>query len=326
VTLAPARALAEAAPVPAQVGNVSTGTAGWTDPSLIRCKRFYPPNVNTPEQRLSYYASQFSFVEVDASYYALLDPAVAAKWLSTTPEPFRFHVKAHASLTGHPVELKRLPRSIRDGLDPALLAKGRVYPPQLPQHVRETLYQAFADSVEPLLAANRLSSVLLQFPPWFRATRGGARQIDELRDRFGGLPLSVEFRHASWMAAVRRERVLAWLTSKQLGYVIVDEPFESALGGVPPIVAVTRSELAIFRFHGHNTAGWRRGAKVSERFNYLYNEAELTHWLKPVRRVSKQAERVDVVFNNCVEDYATLNAKSLSGLLLRPEASDPPDA
>jgi uncharacterized protein YecE (DUF72 family) len=102
-------------------------------------------------------------------------------------------------------------------------------------------------------------------------------------------------------------------------YVIVDEPY-TPTGGVPAIVAVTNPELAVFRLHGHNTAGWRRGASVAERFDYLYRAAELAAWVGPVRRVAGEAERVHVVFNNCVQDYAVVNAKGLGALLAQAAA------
>jgi uncharacterized protein YecE (DUF72 family) len=315
VSLEAALLLAKRAPLLAKFGNVSTGTAGWTDPSLINCKRFYPPGVRTPEQRLRHYASQFSMVEVDATYYSLLDPLLATRWLETTPDSFRFHVKAHASLTGHPIELKRLPRAIRDTLDPAVLSVGRAYAKRMPASVVASMYGAFEEFVMRLHAAKRLAAVLLQFPPWFQATRDGARQIEVLRERFAALPLAVEFRHASWLADSRRERVVSWLTNLGLTYVIVDEPFQAELGGVPPVVALTQPELAVFRFHGQNAAGWRHKASVAERFDYLYNEQELANWVQPIQRVAVSARRVDVVFNNCVQDYAPLNAKSLSWLL-----------
>ena len=41
------------------------GIAGWIDKSLIDSKLFYPLNVKTSEERLNFYASQFSLVEVE---------------------------------------------------------------------------------------------------------------------------------------------------------------------------------------------------------------------------------------------------------------------
>ena len=50
---------------------ILVGTASWTDKSLIGCGRFYPREASSAEARLRYYASQFTMVEVDSSYYAM---------------------------------------------------------------------------------------------------------------------------------------------------------------------------------------------------------------------------------------------------------------
>lgn len=311
--------LARGAPLPAAVANVGFGTAGWTDPSLIRCKRFYPRGVNDAEGRLRYYATQFPFVEVDASYYTLLAPELATRWLATTPSTFRFHLKAHASLTGHPIEVSRLPRPIQQQLGEPVEPGMRAYARELPVQFVELIWREFTEFAARLHAAGRLAAVLLQFPPWFNATRGNAAHVERVRAHLEPLPLNVEFRNASWVQAERRDRVRDWLTQLGVGYVVVDEPYQTKLGGVPPVLHVTRKELVVLRMHGQNVTGWRRGASVQERFDYLYSPTELARWVAPLRRLAEQAERVDVVFNNCVQDYAVLNAKGLSYLLTQPD-------
>jgi uncharacterized protein YecE (DUF72 family) len=72
------------------------------------------------------------------------------------------------------------------------------------------------------------------------------------------------------------------------------------------------------RFHGQNAAGWSKpGATVAERYNYLYADRELSAWAELVRSLSTQAEEVHAVFNNCVRNFAVLNAKGLAALLAR---------
>lgn len=312
--LAEAQELAARAVLPALAQGVVFGTAGWTDPSLIKCHRFYPRGKSSPEDRLRFYASQFDLVEVDATYYTLLDPQTVARWVEWTPEHFRFDVKSHPVLTGHPVDIARSPADLAPLLREIAGEKLRVYPKDLPSEIRVELVQRFLAQLEPLRAAGRLGCVMLQFPPWFHATRGNARYIEGLRSEVGDLPLSVEFRNPSWLQSERRRRVFELLREQKLSYVIVDEP-DVPLGGVPPMALVTDPELALFRLHGHNSAGWKRGSSVWERFNYLYSAAELQRWLPTVRDVRERAERVHVVFNNCVRDYAVLGAKGLAALL-----------
>src|SRR5438477_28661 len=52
-------------------GEVRSGTASWTDPTMIAPGVFYPAGMKTAEERLRFHASQSPMVEVDATYYAL---------------------------------------------------------------------------------------------------------------------------------------------------------------------------------------------------------------------------------------------------------------
>jgi hypothetical protein len=52
------------------MGQVGVGTASWTDRTLLEAG-WYPPEADTPEHPLRYYARQFGLVEVDATYCAL---------------------------------------------------------------------------------------------------------------------------------------------------------------------------------------------------------------------------------------------------------------
>jgi uncharacterized protein YecE (DUF72 family) len=56
---------------------------------------------------------------------------------------------------------------------------------------------------------------------------------------------------------------------------------------------------------------------VIERFDYLYLPSELEAFVEPIRRIAERAEEVHAVFNNCVRNYAVLNAKDLAVLLER---------
>ncbi|MBM4364288.1 MAG: DUF72 domain-containing protein, partial [Deltaproteobacteria bacterium] len=156
--LAEVEALARSAPEPAAVGGVAFGTAGWTDPSLVRGQLFYPRGTSTARGRLEHYARHFSLVEVDATYYALPDPAQVAKWIDRTPRGFRFDVKAHASLTGHPIDVARLPSDLRVLVRAPGEATGRVPSRDLPDEVARELERRFREAVAPLERAGRLGA------------------------------------------------------------------------------------------------------------------------------------------------------------------------
>lgn len=320
-----AEELAERAPRPAVWKNVRFATGGWADRTLVHDSPFYPKTAKTPEARLRHYASEFSLVEVDATYYALLGADVVGRWIAWTSESFRFDVKAHPVVTGHPVDVARLPRDLQAACDAAGLGR-RVYPEKLPVEIRSEIEARFSASLEPLRSAGKLEAMLAQFPPWFAATRGNARRLEDVADRWGTLPLAVEFRHKSWLEESRRERVFSLLRELGMSYVSVDQP-PSRTGGLPNVIAVTNPKLAVVRFHGRNREAWdKKGVSVLEKFDYLYRPSELGAWVAPLRKLASEAETVHAVFNNCVRNYAVLNAKDLAFLLDEPAAPSVPEA
>jgi uncharacterized protein YecE (DUF72 family) len=315
-----ATTLAARAPTPARLGRVLAGTAGWTDPTLIKSHTFYPRGVSDSEARLRYYATQFPLVEVDASYYALPTPVNAERWVARTPADFTFNVKAFAALTQHPVDLLRLPKDIQAELPEDLRARHRVYPKDLPGEIEFEIWKRFRQAIEPLHKAGKLGCVLLQFPPWFTATRANAKFLEVCRARLEKLPLAVEFRHPSWGDAARVPRVMALLRRAELSYVAVDEP-QGTAASMPPVVEVADPKLAVVRFHGRRAETWDAGASVQEKFDYLYDPAELRPWVPKVERLAQQAERVHLVFNNCVENRAVLGARDIVALMAEAQAS-----
>lgn len=308
--LAQATELAERAPKPAVAGNVQFGTAGWTDPTLLESGLFYPRGKQTPESRLRFYAEHFGLVEVDATYYALLPPETAERWVTWTPDTFRFDVKAFPALTGHPIDVSRLPADLKAACQ-TLGHERRVYPDKLSPELRSEIESRFLAFLRPLTEHGRLGALLLQFPPWYTATHANVQRLEALRSTFPEVPLSVEFRHDSWFERGRRSGVLDVLRAQHMSYVCIDEPLI-----VSELLEVTNPQLSIVRFHGRNREGWtKKGASVHERFDYLYDGSELQAWVGPIRRLQQEAEVVHAIFNNCVRNYAVLNAKDLATLL-----------
>src|SRR5690606_13237601 len=162
------------APLPAVQGKLVVGTAGWTDPSLLKSGLFYPGSVKTARQRLEFYSTQFSMVEVDASYYTLLAADTSERWCQATPAGFTFPVKAHPVFTGHPIDARRLPVDLREELT-RLGHPGRVYAHKLPVELVQEMEHRFFSPLRILEQNGKLGVVLLQFPPWFTATRKNAK-------------------------------------------------------------------------------------------------------------------------------------------------------
>jgi uncharacterized protein YecE (DUF72 family) len=117
----------------------------------------------------------FRVVEVDSSFYRAPGPFLVRRWAERTPDGFRFALKVPRDVTH-----ETTPPALHDVLDP------------------------FLSSLEPLRSRGKLGPVVLQFPPSFRATTGGARLellLDAIPREYA---LAVELRHGSWWTDATR--------------------------------------------------------------------------------------------------------------------------
>jgi uncharacterized protein YecE (DUF72 family) len=291
------------------MGRVRVGTASWTDRTLLE-SGWYPPEADTPEQRLRYYARQFSLVEVDATYYALPAEQTASRWAARTPPGFTFNVKAFSLFTHHPTPVAALPKDLRPAAEKT--GKDRVYFQDVGPAVAEEAWQRFSAALQPLRAAGKLGAILLQFPPWFPISRARKDYLVACAARAAPDRVCVEFRNRTWMTPGNQDETLGFLTGHQLPYVCVDMP-QGHRDSIPPVLAATSPGLAVVRMHGHS-AKWD-SKDIHERFGYRYTEDELTEWAPKVAALGRDATGTHVLFNNCYRNYAQVNAQQLAALL-----------
>jgi uncharacterized protein YecE (DUF72 family) len=299
--------------------RIKTGATAWAERSLVSAG-WYPPHVRSAEAKLRYYASQFPLVENDAGYWAILERERVETWVERTPPGFTMNMKAHALLTTHYTDPRRLPADLREALPAELLAKPHVYPRDLGDDVLREVTRRFHDALAPLHEAGKLGVVLFQFPVWFPISRQHKAKLVRLRDEFQPYRVAVEFRNATWMADENREQTLGLLAGEGLIYTCVDEP-QGFPSSIPPVAAST-GELAIVRLHGRNAARWQRGARsAAERFEYLYTRQELAEWVPKIVELAEHAREVHVLMNNCYRDYAVRNAHDIADLLAQAQPS-----
>ena len=230
--------------------SVVCGIAGWVDKSLIDSKLFYPLAVKSSGDRLRFYASQFSLVEVDSTYYGIPKPESAEAWAAQTPAGFTFDVKSFSLFTNHPTRPASLPPDIREQL-PADRLEKNVYLEHMPDELLDEAWDRFRAAIEPLRAAGKLGAVFFQFPPWFLPSSRSLAYVEQVQERMHGFQLAVEFRKPEWLDARHREGTLAFLRSRDIPYVAVDVPPGHATS-MPSVGEVTSSKLAVVRFHGRN--------------------------------------------------------------------------
>ena len=191
------------------------GTSGYSFPDWVGT--YYPANID-PRHMLEFYAREFSAVEVNSTYYRIPPASTLRGMERKTPQHFEFVVKTHHDMTHD------------QSRDPEL-------------------YRSFANAVQPLQAAGKLSGLLAQFPQSFHRTHSNELFLRELKERLPEAPLFVEFRHDSWA----RNGVFPLLEDLGLRYVSVDEP---DLPGLLPPIARATGELGYVRFHGRNKRNW----------------------------------------------------------------------
>jgi uncharacterized protein YecE (DUF72 family) len=292
---------------------ILTGSCSWSEKSLIRSGEFYPRGITSAEERLRYYADQFSTVKVDSSFYAIPDRGNAALWTIRTPSDFIFHVKAFGALTGHGIDPNTLPKDIASALPASERDKRHVYvkSPEMLNIVAER----FVESLFPLREKNKFGVIVFQYPPWFTYKTENLDYLLTCKKLMNGLALAVEFRHGSWLTPHRAGAVLDFLRKNGITYIAADEPQYGTLATVPFVPAVT-TDTAYYRFHGRNRENWlKKGLETSLRYEYLYSDDELREFTEPVIEADKKAKRVYAMFNNCHGASAMRNAQRMKEML-----------
>jgi len=267
------------------VGTAGFSYADWRGP-------FYPADL-PQRSMLEYYAQRFKAVELDYTYYRMPLARNMESMAKRTPDQFEFCVKAYREMTHER--------------------------PEAPDAVA-ALFAEFAAALEPLREAGKLGCVLLQFPWSFKCTLASADYLRRTAELLHGLPVAVEFRNADWVREPLRPRLMSLLRELEYGFCCVDEPRLPGL--VPPIVDWA-AEPCYVRFHGRNARKWWKHDNASERYDYLYNQDELSEWAQKIDRLAAEAEKLYVFFNNCHAGQAATNAQEMLGLLELPAPSEP---
>jgi uncharacterized protein YecE (DUF72 family) len=298
------------------MGRILVGTASWTDPSLVKSKKFYPKEAKSPEDKLRYYSSTFPIVEVDSSYYSLPSATNAQKWVERTPADFVFNIKAFRLLTNHQTPRIMLPKDIQGELALHFVEKKNLYYKDTPLEIRDEMWRRFELGIRPLKEGGKLRAVHFQFPHWVKPTPDAKAHIEECVDRLPGYQLAVEFRSIGWFDGKRDNETLDWETKLGVVHVVVDEPQDTAKS-IPQVWATTVPKLAIVRLHGRNEEKWDiKGATVaSDRFDYDYSQPELAKLAGSIQELAEAVEELHVIFNNNYEDQGVRNAATMVGEL-----------
>ncbi len=160
------------------------GTSGWHYEHWRG--RFYPEKL-TKAEWLEFYASHFTTVELNNSFYRLPSEAAFASWYNSSPANFTFAVKVSRFIT----HIKRLKNS-------------------------EEAVENFITRAK--ILEEKLGPLLYQLPP-------NMHRNDEVLESFlsnlpRGMKHVLEFRHQSWL----EEKVFEILRKYNIGLCVFDMP------------------------------------------------------------------------------------------------------
>jgi uncharacterized protein YecE (DUF72 family) len=216
--------------------HIHVGTSGW---SYKEWKgSFYPPKL-PPDEMLRFYASRFTAVEVNNSFYRIPSESVLVGWAGQVPDSFRFALKAS----------RRITHNNRLGDEDGSLGY-------------------FLRAVNPL--GDRRGPTLFQLPPTFK------KDVSRLADFLSRLPqrwpAALEFRHTSWFD----DEVFELLRSRDVPLVAVEENGDEQKGA-PLVVTASWGYLRLRRLDYDTAAlqGWAgriREQPWSEAYVFLKHE------------------------------------------------------
>jgi uncharacterized protein YecE (DUF72 family) len=252
--------------------KIRVGPAGWSYKDWEGV--VYPPH-GSKFDPLGYLARYFDTIEINSPFYRIPPPAHAKSWVKRVAanENFRFTTKIFRGFTHEPEPL------VHDDV------------------------KAFRNYLDPLMEADRLGAILIQFPWSFRNTPESRAKLALLFDAFRDYPKSLEVRHATF----QEPEFCAFLDEQNVGWVNVDQPLFH--DSVKPADTVT-GPVAYARLHGRNYEKWFAHSESWERYNYLYSAQELEPWVDRIEHMAKSKDTY-VITNNHFRGQAILNAGDL---------------
>jgi uncharacterized protein YecE (DUF72 family) len=188
------------------IKNLYIGTSGW---SYRWQGIFYPLELKSSDY-LPYYATRFNTTEINSSFYHFTMAKTIEKWLSLTPDTFRFTAKLHQEIT----------------------------------HARK-----FIDVEEPLDKfmsrylgmGSRLGPILIQVAASFHFDKKVSEDFfNLLRNKYPTQPFALEVRHKSWFV----EESIELMKEYQISFVI------SSAGKRFPGLEIATTDTVYLRLHG----------------------------------------------------------------------------
>ena len=252
------------------LGDVLVGVAGWSygDWKGLAYEA-------RERDKLRFISRYVDCIEINSSFYRPLSPHIAERWLGSVSEAggFRFIAKLWQRFTH------------------------RTEPP-----FSGTEVELFKEGLRPLKESGRLLALLVQFPFYFRNSKGNRELLCRLADSFSEYERVVELRDRSWSVP----DALQFIAQLDYNVACLDMPLT---GSSFRETAIVTGPIGYLRLHGRNRAAWfSREAGRDEKYDYLYSDEEVEQQLHRVYQMQRRAQTVVVIWNNHFRAKAVVNA------------------
>ena len=278
--------------------TILVGTSGWSYDDWVG--PFYPTEMsNKKGEWFAYYAKFFNTVEINSSFYRPPGEFQVQSWIKKAPKGFEYSAKMPQLVTHKAL--------VEGNLENAIFWA--------------TTFER--SCVKPLAEAGLLGCTLLQLSPYFKRSNQALSNLKGLLEAINTHEhdYAVEFRHRSWLDESKKEleaETLKILREKNVANVLLDGPGY-------PVTNEQTAKHAYVRFHGRNADIWYGHEKEEDdhrlnRYDYLYDEKQIDHWVPLIEAAEIKAARVRVYFNNHARAKAIKNAFLLMDKLLGDQA------
>jgi len=272
------------------MARIYIGTAGWSYEDWDGI--VYPVSRGRDFHPLSFLARHINIVEVNSTFYRPPAVYLSQSWIrriALFPD-FLLSVKLHQVFTHDRREFT------------------------------ENDVAGFKLGIEPLVAAGRLAALLIQFPWSFVNTEANTNYLLGLFRIFSGYPLALEVRHSSW----DQPGFFKLLRESKVGFCNIDQPVIGR--SLKPSAVATNPNFSYVRLHGRNYENWfREGAGRDARYDYLYAANELEEWVRRIKDLARDTDRVYVITNNHYRGQALANALQIKNMVTGEKIEVPQD-
>ena len=224
-----------------------------------------------PVSKKRYY-EKFKVVEIQKTFYTVVNDKLLNKWRSNAPEDFEFSLKAWMAVT-HP-------------LTSPVWRRVKAKPAGNPENygfLKDTteVHNAFLETLR-MARALKSKIIVVQCPPSLKAEERNIENLEKLVKVAGEeFTIAFEVRNKTWTKDILRN------LNEKLNVIIVTDPFKD----------IFESKIIYWRLHGRDGINYR----------YKYSEADIEHLVNLINSI--EFEELYVMFNNIYMFEDALNLK-----------------